>query len=109
MKKIIGLLQSQINNLRKNEGRIGEIRYSILSPSASKESYGEDWVLMNGQCFSKACCEDLDNVSRGECPSDSPVKSKDSKLWKDVQKVGLQNVSVLGVRGGPKRVHADII
>ena len=89
LKKVMSLLQSQMNALRKREGvsKIGEIRYSILKPSDFKAKYGPGWVLMNGQCFSKACCENPDNVAKGECPEDSPVKSKDSRLWKEVLKI----------------------
>jgi len=57
LEKMVTLLQSQINVLRKNEGvsKIGEIRYSILPEEAFQELYGKGWVLMNGSCIAKKC------------------------------------------------------
>jgi hypothetical protein len=88
LEKIVTLLQSQVNSIRKFEGisKIGEIRYSILTPSDFNKKYGNGWVLMNGQCISKSCCDVAvaENAESSLCPSDSPVKVKDSELWKHI-------------------------
>ena len=55
LKKAISLLQSQVNALRKNEGRLGEIRYSILPLEEFQKLYGKSWVLMDGSCIAEKC------------------------------------------------------
>ena len=60
------LLQSQINVLRKTEGRIGERRSSILPLEAFQELYGKSWVLRDRPCIPKKCDYDPSAPDEGE-------------------------------------------
>jgi hypothetical protein len=45
------LLLSVVSRAQAEEGHVGEIRYSLLTPEQFQGSYGKEWELMKGQAI----------------------------------------------------------
>ena len=55
---------------------LGTIKWSILSEKTFQKIHGKGWVLIDGRCISKACCEKVKEGNPGQ-----KCESKDSDLY----------------------------
>ena len=102
LKKIVSLLQSQVNTLRKNEGKIGEIRYSTLNEENFQSLYGNGWVLMDGKETKAYCCEGSegnDCKQKKQCPIlDLLPKSHPMKVNKKLANYTKNTINIFSTR-----------